>query len=703
MIRLKRIEIRGRAAAGEFSGSLGFGTGLQVISAQNAYGKSLAVKSVAWCLGLEPMFGNVDNDPIILPEAVRESVTLEGYPDSPVISSECAIWIEDDAGRQLEIRRDIKGGDRTVVQVRETGKDGRTRSTKLMARKSTMLDESGGFQRFSFDWLGWPLIDVPTYRLGGAKVYLENLTPLFYIDQNEGWTEIQALQISRYGQQEISEIAVEYLLGAMAALQTRVNRVLIERRVFELKDSARAITERVMEETLRRGWRLEWSSHGSIDEVIKRWSARNLRAALRADANVDFDVRRKDLNDRIERLRKALTSDPIDEKVSSAPVEVSQRAIDLKRKRHTVNEDLSTLNVQLRETSALLASLEHRIHAASDLLRLKNTGVGRLEHLECPTCHRDLDPEMFGLSAQSAESVDAHIEALKSDRELMLKNRESISANIKTAMAVGAQIEMELRDAERALTTVSSAVGPLRERLAATAAELTAAERESERLSDAAAEIDSLQESIDRWIADAGGLSSATAAASDAEEKRTAFTEAFRKYLVALGHSEVHAQNSHLVVLDKDNYVPFMNGRRLRALGSASDQSRLVAAYSLALAAASQKSEGKHPGLLILDEPLQQNPDPEHRERFQEFLEKEIAQQSKFQTLIFTSLYPQEIDRLRKKGTEVTTPAGPKFLTLVKPPQQVPPLTWASFSQEQGEDKAEETKQKNESPTGPAK
>ncbi len=225
-------------------------------------------------------------------------------------------------------------------------------------------------------------------------------------------------------------------------------------------------------------------------------------------------------------------------------------------------------------------------------------------------------------------------------------------------------------DAERALTTVTSAVGPLREQLAATAAELTAAERESERLSDASAEIDSLQESINRWVADAKGFFFVTAGASDVEGKRNAFTEAFRKYLVALGHSEVHTYNSQLVALDKENYVPFMNGRRLRALGSASDQSRLVAAYSLALAAASQKADGKHPGLLILDEPLQQNPDPEHRERFQEFLEKEIAQQSKFQTLVFTSLYPEEIARLRKKGTEVMTPTGPKFLKLVKPPQQ---------------------------------
>lgn len=81
-----------------------------------------------------------------------------------------------------------------------------------------------------------------------------------------------------------------------------------------------------------------------------------------------------------------------------------------------------------------------------------------------------------------------------------------------------------------------------------------------------------------------------------------------------------------------------------------SDQPRLVAAYSLALAGASEKTKGNHPGIVILDEPLQQNPDPGHRKQFLEFLEKQIAQSSKFQTLLFTFLYPGEIDRLLKKG-----------------------------------------------------
>jgi len=47
---------------GPFAGTLELSKGLQVISADNAFGKSLAVKSVAWCLGVEPIFGIFSND-----------------------------------------------------------------------------------------------------------------------------------------------------------------------------------------------------------------------------------------------------------------------------------------------------------------------------------------------------------------------------------------------------------------------------------------------------------------------------------------------------------------------------------------------------------------------------------------------------------------------------------------------------------------
>ncbi len=611
------------------------------------------------------MFGNAENDPIRLPEAVREDLELGGHK-SRVLKSESSITLEDEKERTLEITRAITGGDTRIVEVKETDPKGAPRISKLVARRGTMQDQSGGFQRFLFEWMGWPRIEVPTFRGQDAEIYLENLAPLFYIDQDEGWTNIQALQISRYGQLEISEIAVEYLLGATHALKAHIARLKASQRAAELKESSKEIEAQLNDEMARHGWHIEWSSHGSVPDVVKRWSKEKLRDVLRKDASVDLDTRQVDLVKRINGLRIALTTEPIDLNNVNAPVEVSQKAIELKKQRHVLSQDLSTFNVQLKETRILLESLEHRIQAARDLVRLKTTGVGRLDHLECPTCHRDLNPEIFGLTSQSAETVEAHIEAMKSDRELIIRNQEALAASVKASVASIAHVDSELRDAEKALRTVTSAVGPVREQIANTAAELSAAERELDRVSEAAKELEDLQASIDRWIEDARSSVAAAEEFIDKTGIRDAFVAALRKYLVALGHSAVRDATANEVVLD-EQYVPLMNGRRLRALGSASDQSRLVAAYSLALAATAQQVGGKHPGFVIMDEPQQQNPDKAHRDLFAAFLTKELGQKSKFQTLVFTWLGDAEISKFRKLGIAVLTPAGEHFLQAVKP------------------------------------
>ena len=290
---------------------------------------------------------------------------------------------------------------------------------------------------------------------------------------------------------------MEYLLGAMDALKARIDRLKASQRAAELKESAKGIEAQLNDVMARHGWHVEWSSHGSISDIAKRWSKQTLRDLLQKELSVDLDTRQVDLVKRIDALRDALTKGPLDENNVSAPVEVSQKAIELKKQRHLLNQNLSTFNAQLRETRTLLDSLDHRIQAAGDLLRFKKTGVGRLDQLECPTCHRDLSPEVFGLTSQSAETVESHIEALKSDRELILRNQEGLSVNVRTAIAAMANVDSELRDAERALITVTSAIGPAREQLATRAADLSAAERELDRVSETANEIEETS-SIDR-------------------------------------------------------------------------------------------------------------------------------------------------------------------------------------------------------------
>src|SRR5439155_686050 len=110
-----------------------------------------------------------------------------------------------------------------------------------------------------------------------------------------------------------------------------------------------------------------------------------------------------------------------------------------------VGEQFFFLRRQQTDQQELLANIEHRLQSACDVLRLKKEGIGRIGVVECPTCHRSLDPSTFELTVQSTSSVEAHIAALDRDRTLVLANIASSEKQIIRLVADLANVEHRLR------------------------------------------------------------------------------------------------------------------------------------------------------------------------------------------------------------------------------------------------------------------
>ena len=148
------------------------------------------------------MFGLQWADTARLPLAVREAWTYirDGIESSTVGSSYASLGVRRDDGAHLTIRRDIVGGDKTRVHVTEIDPNGKTipRATCRFGQRS-IKDETGGFQHFLFEGVGLPRLPVMTRNGSEQEVYLENLAPLFFIDQAEGWNDSQSMQVHRYG------------------------------------------------------------------------------------------------------------------------------------------------------------------------------------------------------------------------------------------------------------------------------------------------------------------------------------------------------------------------------------------------------------------------------------------------------------------------------------------------------------------------
>lgn len=660
---LVEIDVRGVSDAGPFEGGFSFAQGLQIVSAKNHFGKSLVVKSIAWCLGLERMFGLQDDDPACFPVAVRDVVDFDNARSVPVRSSAATLTLAREDGARIKLRREIKGNPVEVVVDEFSPTQELLRTSRLYARRQTMKDEHAGLQRFLFGWLNLPRKPVMTIRGEPGEVYLENIAPLFYIDQSEGWTDLQAQQVYRYGLQQISSIAVEYLLGALDAVDARFTQQTIVAREAKLKAEASGLASQVAALFGKQGWIYNWSAHGSVSDIGKRWAARTLFDIARGEFHFDPDKELTDLRRRADALREVLGRGKLDPVDTSAASNASQAVIDLKTRSHSLRQELRTARIQQQEQRQLADSLEHRVHSAKDILRLKREGIGRLDSIECPTCHRSLDPSTFALTAQSTISVEAHIDALERDRVLVIANLQSTDAQTTRVAAELSRVEEQFRAAERALSSVNAAVGSVREQLAKAATDLASVEYQIEKTTTLTRDIEGLQAAIEAWLHESIELAAPQRVAVDLAHRRSVFEAELRILLRALGHKAVTAESERDLRLDED-YVPYLASRRLRSLGSASDHPRLVAAYALALAEASRTLSGLHPGFVILDEPLQQNPDAEHRELFVRFLQSAAAKQLRYQTLVFTWLQDQERLRLEQAGVRVIAPEGEHLLRL---------------------------------------
>lgn len=664
MIFLRELNVRGSSAIGAFEGSFSFTPGLQVVAANNHFGKSLAVTSVAWCLGLERMFGLQDNDSSRFPVAVRDVIELGGQIDVPVVSSEAEILLQRSDGARLRLTRAIKGDASRVTVSEEAADSSIQQRAVLFARKNTMKDETGGLQRFLFEWCSLPRTKVVDTRGEASELYLENLAPLFFIDQNEGWTDLQALQVHRYGLLEISDIAVEYLLGATEAIDARFQKQTLAATESRHKANAATISARVNAFFAQQGFVVDWTDHGSVTSIQKRWSAQTLGSILKSKFHRDLAAEVTRLTESAGRTQNQLTSEPLDPQNTAAASDASQVVVELKERRHSRREELRVIRRQRDEQTELLGSIEHRLHSARDILRLKVEGIGRIEIVECPTCHRSLDPATFALTAQSTESVQAHIDALARDKRLVAANIESATEQMLRVDADLADAETRLREAERSLLAVNKAVGASREQVTKAATDLIAIETELDRVSKLQSDLIALQSSVDRWLSEAAQIEVRTVQEADLKNRITQFTSTLRALLEALGHGAILAQPTSELRLD-EHYVPYLGPRRLRSLGSASDHSRLVAAFVLALAATSDAVHGLHPGFVVLDEPLQQNPDDKHRGLFIDFLLSPTARKLEAQTIIFTWLHEPELNRLRAGGVRIVDPRGEHFLALV--------------------------------------
>jgi hypothetical protein len=331
-------------------------------------------------------------------------------------------------------------------------------------------------------------------------------------------------------------------------------------------------------------------------------------------------------------------------------------------------------SAELQEIDVRITALEEDRERYVDALKLRN--LGSEENLEidtgnCPTCEQPLPATLHGAHLGPALTLDENKSLIDEELKTFKAVREDAAHVLVASKQRHGAIEVQVNDARREIRTLRGALTqPSHERSEATIAKrirLLDRIESLEELENALLGLEqNLEERSKRYreiLAALEGLGARGAATNADREKLEAFENLLREQLEEYGFSSVPPLE---IELARDSYMPLYQEQPLRETKiSASDNVRLVWAYVVGLLEMARDFETNHPGLLVLDEPGQQEVKPESLEA----LLHRLARASRYeQQVIVASSKKPDVIRSLLEGTDASLQQIEGYVLKPEPP-----------------------------------
>lgn len=600
---------------GKYGSEIDFKKGLNVFWADNSMGKSTSVQAIMFALGLERMVSPTAVVPLphVMTKYVEDS---EGEWD--VIESDVYLEIQNERQEIITIRRTAKGErDTKLVSVWESAEltsQTYERQVDYFLRDPGSATRDKGFHTYLSAFLGWDLPTVQRFAGGESKLYLETLFPLILVEQKQGWTGIQGNFPSYLGIKDAAKRAVEFLME----LDILSHAAKLEK----LKSEEMEIRAKWREEVEITGLHIEAAGGyltGAEDQPTSSWPPLvPLTATFRSGTKrYQLSYRINELQDKINQL--AATSVPsVGEAVPELSEKLNLNQVGLRSSESLFNE----LNRQIEGFSDSVESIEEKIEALEEDIRKhkdirKIQEMGSAENLDgngkdCPTCgHRLSDSLLSIFDDTPVMTVEDDIAFLESQMEtfkaIQVEERAQLTGakrELADLISVIREQRATIRSLKDSLTdsSASPSVANVRERLIA--------EQEIEKLEGVETRIgeltQSLQDLSNQWnkVKAARNKIERTGGFSDDDKRKLSHFEDL--YLSQLKEYKVMSVQPTSINISTQTYKPERDGFNLGFDLSASDNIRSIWSYLIALLELDRNFETNHPGLLILDEPRQQ-------------------------------------------------------------------------------------------------
>lgn len=660
-LTLKGLKINISTNDGIFGQCLLFQKGLNVIRAENTSGKTTIISSIIYALGIEAVLSAKQGN-TVLKSVLKDKIDFENKTYN-VLESYVLLEIENEKKEIITIKRQIIGSQNSnLVSVYFGGLI--TDENNQFKKEDFFLNQDGaaqrdkGFHRFLEKFMDIKLPFVPKYNDDKQiPLYIQTLIPLMFIEQVRGWSGIQATIPKIYGIEAVSNLTFEYLLN-LDVMQNRLNRKEIKKELDKNKIEWNKVSEYM--ESIAKEHNCYLENFPSITVELKKEDYPNFvfdfeskkissyqflslqREKLeKYNLNTTLKIENKELQNKIDLLNKEIII--LNGKLRENTIELMNEKNDLKK-----------YEVQIIE-------LGKSIKNYKDIRTIVKLGsdekISLAEH-KCPTCKNTLEDS---LQKENFEPMDleTNIKFLESQIDaidILIKSSNHRINKLNKLENEIKEVIKEKRDLLSSFTkdaNYSSAIseGTIREKI---------------NLENEIKKLEYLNEIYENCIQDLISITSLYKENkekledlpqndfSDKDiEKINKFGEQFLELLKSYGYSSV--TKIHEIQITKNNYQPFLDGFDLTLESSASDNIRIIWAYSVALLYMTHWYKTNHFGFLIFDEPEQQR----MKEASSEQLYKTLASVkiSNMQSIVATSedsvLLNQKVNSLKANILEL--------------------------------------------------
>ncbi len=625
---------------GEFGQCLKFEKGLNIIRAENTSGKTTILSSIIYALGCEALLSAKQGN-AVLKSVLKESIAYE-KKSYKVIESYILLELTNEKNEAITLKRFIVGSQNYNLVSVYTNKL-ITETSGQIEKEDYYLNSDGaaqrekGFHKFIQSFIGIDLPYVPKYNEDKTvPLYIQTILPLMFIEQIRGWSGIQATIPKIYGIEGVNNIAFEYVLK-LDVMSNRLKKKEIKKEIEKNKTQWKNIKDGM--EDLAEDMKCFISVFPSITTDLKKEDHPNF--IFRYE---DKDIHLEDyivaLREKLEIVKSETTVKIENNKIQNKIDTLQNDIVVLSSKLKENTIELLSENNDLKKYDFQIKNLSTDIRQHKDIRKIIRLGSDEklsIAENKCPTCKTHLKDSLIQeiYTPMSLEDNIKYLETQMKAMDILIKSTANKIEKLNTVEHSIKQLVKEKRDLLQSFTKDIFSGSNISEGLI----------REKINLENNIIRLESLfvkhTEIIDNLLSisklykqNKGNLEELPKDdfSKKDKEKLTKFNELFSDLLQKYGYSSTKIYN---IKITTKNYQPFFDGFDLTLESSASDNIRIIWAYSVALLYMTHLYETNHFGFVVFDEPEQQ--------RMKEASSKELyislasAKISNMQSIVATS------------------------------------------------------------------